>query len=221
MSPRFPQPAAAMMLVLIAILAAGCSRGTKAEGEWSAAADRRQSFGKLLVVGVSPSYNTRCRFERRLRDAIRRSGGEGDVTCNFMNPEDPLTRDAVADLVRRHGFDGVIATRLVAGSVEVKEGGTRETRARTYVKPVGYGYATDPLFPVFGVPVTYVEMVNEAPALEVGRSAWIASDVFTARDASVVYSIRTEGKAMASPDDMLHGVAKAIAARLDNSGLLR
>jgi hypothetical protein len=117
------------------------------------------------------------------------------------------------------GADAVLSTRLVDGKVNVKEGGTDEARGEAYYKPVGYGY--DSYYGAYGMPVTYVDFVAEAPQLTMTRSVWIASNLYETKGAVLVYSLNTVAHNKKSPSDVIDAVTEAIAARLRQDGLVK
>ncbi len=206
---------------LAAVLVVGCARGTRVDSTWSEGAGRDQVFGKVLVVGVTPSYNVRCRFERLLRDSLASAGTVALTSCSKMTSKDSLTREAVVAIVRDLGADAVLATRLVDRKAAVVEGGDRESRGANYYKPVGYGYAYDPYYGGYGVPVTYVDFVAEESSFTLQRTVVISTNLYETQGASVVYTLDTTTYDKKSPDDVVDAVTEAIAARLRRDGLVR
>jgi hypothetical protein len=137
-----------------------------------------------------------------------------------MTSKEPLTREAIVAIVGETGADAVLATRLVGGRAGLEEGRTREARGRNYYKATGYGYAYDPWYGAYGVPVVFGEFVAEAPELTLNRSAVIASNLYETRGATVVYvldaRVRNEDSQFAVIDD----VTAAIAEKLRRAGLI-
>jgi hypothetical protein len=209
---------AGLALVAIVIVVTGCSRGTRSDGDFAPGADRRQTFSRILLVGVSPAYNMRCRFERRLRAALDATGAQPDVSCNHLDPEDPLTRDSIAALVKDKGYDAVLATRLVSRKIVVDEAAKAEREQEP--GRAAHGYADDPLFPNFGVPLSMADLERDTTDLVLRRAVVVASDLYETRQGTVVYSLTTETRPRPSPDDVLAEVAQAIPARLRHAGLL-
>ena len=210
-------------LLLVAVLAtlSACSRATQVDGAWAEKVPRDQTFGKVLVVGVSPAYNTRCRFERMLMDALNSNGVRALTSCASMTSKDPLSRDAIIEVVKATGADAVLATRLVDGNIGVKEGGTDEARGEAYYKPIGYGYAYDAYYGAYGMPVTYVDFVAEAPTLTVRRSVVISSNLYETKGAALVYTLDTVAKNAQSREEIIEVVTTAIGEQLRRDGLVR
>lgn len=208
-----------LLMIVLATALAACTRPTTVESAWAENVPRNQTFGKVLVVGVTPTYATRCRFERMMMDSLNTNGVNALTSCSRMKSSDPLTRDAVIAAVTETGADAVLATRLVDGKIKVNEGGTDEARGEAYVKPVGYGY--DSYYGGYGMPVTYVEFVAEAPTLTVTRSVWIASNLYETKNAGLVYSLSTTTYDKKSQGDVIDAVTHAIATQMKKDGLVK
>ena len=161
------------------LVLAGCSRPVNVESKWAEEATRKESFGNLLVVGVSPNYNTRCDYEYRVVADLRTGGTVASTTCAHMDPEDPLTVDNVVPIVAEVGADGVLVTELLGRHDELTEGGSSETRGEAYYKPVGYGYAyRRPYYRGYGhygLPVVEVEFTAEQSAFQMNTRFFLES----------------------------------------------
>jgi len=209
---------APLLALSAAVVLAGCSRATRVEGAWQEGVLREQSFNNVLVVGVSPAYNTRCRFERMMVDSLVTEGVEAMTSCSQMRSNEPLTREAVVKAVEALGSDAVLSTRLVDGKLGGREGGTSETRGEAYYKPIGYGY--DPYYGAFGVPVTYVNFTNEQSEFTVQRTAVVSSNLYSARDASLVYVLDATAFDKKSQGEVIDSITAAIAGQLRRDGVL-
>ena len=207
----------------LAMLAAACTRPTTVESAWSAGVPQHQAFSKVLVVGVTPSYTTRCRFERMMRDSLSNANATAITSCSKMDSKDPLTRDAIVALVTDLGADAVLATRLVDAKANLVEGGTDEARGRAFYKPTGYGYGYgyDPYYGPYGVPVVYGEFVAEDASFTLQRTVVISSNLYETRDATLVYTLDTTTRDRKSQSEVIDAVTLAIAERLRRDGLVR
>lgn len=214
---------AAALALAAGMLLSACTRPTRVEGGWTEGAARDRSYSRILVIGVGPSFTTRCRFERMMRDSLNAIGAHAETSCAYMNSKDPLTREAVVAIVAKQGMDAVFSTRLVDGKVGVQQGGTDEARGEAYVKPVGYGYgyAYDPYYGSFGLPVTYVEFVSEDPQLTVRRTVVISSNLYDARNAALVYTLDTVTYDKTSQGEVIDALSAAIADHMQRDGLVR
>jgi len=215
-------PLCLLFAVAIAALA-GCTRGTTVDSGWAPGVPTGQSFGNVLVIGVTPDFNTRCRFERLLVDSLQKAGARAVTSCSRMTSKDPLTRDAVVGIIGGLGVDAVLSTRLVDGRAGLVEGGTDEARGEAYVKPVGYGYGYGyhPWYGPFGLPVTYVDFVAEEPSLTLRRTVVLSSNFYAVEGATLVYSLDTVVRKKSSQFEVIDALTTALAERLKRDGLLR
>ncbi len=203
---------------MTALLASGCARPTKVESAWAPDAVPGQRFGNFLVVGVTPNYTVRCRYERMLVDSLVTAGVRATTSCSRMTSEDLLTREAIVAAIGDLDVDAVLSTRLVDGRVQLEEGGTDEARGEAYYKPVGYGY--DPYYGAFGLPVTYVDFVSEQPSLTIERTLVLSSNLYETRGAGLVYTLDTVVYDKTSAFEVIDAVTTALAERLRRDGLL-
>lgn len=214
MTCRFWLLAAAMT----ALMVSGCARPTKVESAWAPGAAAGQRFGNFLVVGVTPNYTIRCRYERMLVDSLVTVGVRATTSCSRMTSEDLLTREAIVAAISDLDVDAVLSTRLVDGRVQVEEGGRDEARGEAYYKPIGYGY--DNYYGAFGLPVTYVDFVAEQPSLTIERTVVLSSNLYETRGATLVYTLDTVAYDKTSAFEVIDAVTTALAERLQRDGLL-
>lgn len=208
--------------VLGLVLLAGCTRPVTVDSTWAEGVPRDKAFGNVLVVGVTPNYNLRCRYERFMAATLREAGVQATASCAAMSSTEPLTRDGIIPVVRETGADAVLTTELLGGRARLQEGGSEETRGKAYYKATGYGYAYNyGYYGAFGLPVTYVDFTAEDSAFTLERSVAIASNLFETRGAALVYSLQTVARDCESREEVLDVITLAIADRLGRDGLLR
>jgi len=195
-----------------------CTRPVAVESTWLEGVPRDQSFHNVLVIGVSPAFNTRCRYERALAAILRSASVKATASCTVMDMKDPLTKESVTPVVASLGADAVLATRLVAHKADLVEGGTNETRGRAFYKPVGYG--VDSYYGSYGLPVTYVDFVAEESALTLERTATISTNLYETRNASLIYTMDTTAFDKDSQGAIIDAMTTAIADRLRRDGLV-
>jgi hypothetical protein len=220
-TPRLSACALRLVLAAVLMALAACTRPATVESAWPGGARQARTFSKILVVGVSPDYTTRCRFERMMMDSLNTNGVQSMTSCSRMASKDPLTREAVVEIVRDLGADAVLSTRLVDGKVKTVEGGSDEARGEAYYKPVGYGYMDDPFYGSYGLPITYVDFVAEAPTMTMRRTVVVSSNLYETQGATVVYTLDTATYDKKSQGEVIDSVTDAIAKRLRRDGLLR
>lgn len=207
------------LVAAAAAMAAACTRGTEVESAWTEGVEKNMEFSKVLVVGVTPDYNTRCRFERMMMDSLNGAEVRAVTSCSGMGSKDPLTRDAIVSMVASVGADAVLSTRLVDGKAKMVEGGSSETRTSSSYKAVGYGY--DNYYGAFGVPVTYVDFQPGQTTFTLTRTIVVSSNLYEAKGAALVYTLDTTVKNKESQGDVIDAVSEAIADQLHRDGLVK
>jgi hypothetical protein len=210
-----------MLYVIGAALFAGSGEArTTVKGTWQEGAPRKQSFSRVLVVGVSPNVNQRCAFEFFMASQLQSDSVEAIRSCDAVKEKNPLTLESIEQAVAAAQADAVLATSLVAREFEAKEGGSRDTRGTASYKATDAGFATG-YYGVYGVPVIYGEFAT-APAFTIAQGeAEVASRFFQTRDKALIYTLDTKATKLESTDDALHDFAAAIAEKLRREGLTR
>ncbi len=205
-----------------ALLLSACTKPVSVESKWSEEAAGNERFDNFLVVGVTLDYNIRCRYERMMAARLRESGVKATSTCDFMDPEDPLTEEGVQPALEKTAADVVLVTELLGKHAEVVEGGTNEARGEAYYKPIGYGYAYR--YPYYGgyglpVPVTYVDFRVEKPVFEIEASVAIASNLFETERGDLIYSVQTTAHKRRTREEVLDVITAGTAKRLRWAGI--
>jgi hypothetical protein len=219
---RLTRPFTRAALLVATGLLAACTRGVEIESTWLDEVPRNQSFSNVLVVGVTPNFNLRCRFERAMAASLRSASVKATASCAEMSMTDPLTREGITPVVVALGADSVLTTELVDGTAKLVEGGTDEARGEAYAKATGYGYAYGyGHYGSYGLPVTYVEFTAEDPTFTLQRTVLIASYVYETRNASRVYALQTTARDKQSREEVLDVVTFGVAERLRRDGLMR
>lgn len=196
----------------------GCSRQVVVDGAFSEGVARAGSFANILVVGVSPEVNGRCAFEQALAADLRSHSVKATMSCSVMSTKEPLTRESVERAVATLGADAVLATTLVASSAKAKEGGSADARGGGYYKATGIGYD---YWGPYGVPVVYAEFETAPSVFSISGTAELSTRLFETRDATVVYTLTTKAKNLASREMAIAQITPAISDRLLKDGLVR
>jgi hypothetical protein len=215
------KPAAGLALVLMAAgYLGGCTRPVVVDGAFSEGVARSGGFANILVVGVSPDVNQRCAFEYSMTANLRSDSVKATASCALMSTKEPITRQAIEQVVATLGADAVLATSLVDYSAVAKEGGSADARGGGYYKATDIGYATG-YWGVYGVPVVYAEFQTAPSVFSISGTARLSSRLFETGGATLVYSLDTKAKNLQSREMALAGITPAIAARLLRDGLVR
>jgi len=202
------------------LLAAACIGPASVDGSWVERPRNAPDFSNLLVVGVSPDYNMRCRFERALADDLRSATVKATASCAHLGSTTPLTREEVVAVVQAQGFDAVLATRLVNQKPRLDKGTGSDTRQDYYYKPVGYGVSDD-YYGYFGLPVTFVEFTSNPPVLTLESTVTISTNLYEASDAALLYTLTSKVRNVDSAGNFINQVTSAISAHLRDEGLVR
>jgi len=214
---------ASMLCLLGAVSFAGLVQAkTTVKGEWAEGVPSRQSFTRVLVVGVSPNVNQRCAFEFFMASRLKSDSVQAIRSCDAVKEKTPLTLASIEQAVAAAQADAVLATSLVSRAVESKEGGSRDTRGTASYKATDAGFATGyGYYGVYGVPVIYGEFVS-APAFSIAEGqAQVSSRFYQTRDKALVYTLDTQARKLESTDAALQEIAAAIAVKLRKEGLTR
>ena len=214
-----------LLLVIASGWLAGCERHVRVESAWQDGVARNQSFTKILVVGVSPDVNVRCDFESFMATQLRSEYVAAKSSCSLMPINDPLTVEAIEEVVAAEQVDAVLATILVASNAGAKYGGMNETRGSGDYKAIGtgygYGYGYYGGYGMYGVPVTYVEFQTTAPITTVSGAVQIVSRLYETGAGAMVYELTTTAHDLQSRDQALAAIAAPIAGRMRRDGLIR
>ncbi len=203
------------------LLLAGCgSRQVEVESEWKGDSSEKRAFSRILIVGLTPEYNTRCAFERFMRIEMKETSAVGIPSCDGMKSTEELSREGIERLIRDFNADAVLATSLVSASAEAQEGGTLETQGDAYYKATGYGY-WHPYYGPYGVPVVYGEFKTAPPITTVEGEIEIDSRLYQTSDAKMVYEMTTTARDLESRATGLAEVTAPIVERLKRDGLIR
>jgi hypothetical protein len=214
--PQNWRPRVASVLLLLSATWLGASQShAAAKGTWSADAERDQTFSRVLIVGVSPDLNQRCRFERAMATRIRSEHTEAFVSCDVMPPRTQLSRESIEAAVAEKDADAVFATSLVSKTWEVNDKGTNDTRGDAYYK------ATDAYYGIYGGTVIATDFRTTAPVMNVKGQAQVTSELYETHGATVVYTVETKVRNIESTGDGLAAVADPIGKRLRKDKLIR
>lgn len=213
--------AAGPLLCLIGtVLLAGCAQQASVKGAWQDGAPRKQSFERVLVVGVTPHLNQRCNFEFFMASQLKSESVTVIRSCDAVAQKEPLTLESIEQAVASVQADAVLSTLLVSKEFGTKEGGSRETQGSAVYKATDAGYATG-YYGVYGVPVIYGEFTTAAAMTIADREARVASRFYDTRDKTLLYTLDTQIRDSESTDAALHDIAAAIANQLRRDGLTR
>jgi hypothetical protein len=219
--------AAGFLAVGTAVLGA-CAGRVVAEGSWQKDAVRGQAYQRILVVGLSPDYNTRCAFEWSMAGVLKSEHTDAMPSCSRLKSEDELSRENIVRIVKDTGADAVLTTVLVEKTYAAKDGGSRDTRGTAGYKAtdseLGTAYGYGPYsYGAYGVPVTviYGQFVTTAPLTSLSSSVRVGSMLYEATAGSPVYAVEVSAGDLHGRDSALASITPTIAAKLRQDGLVR
>ncbi len=137
-----------------------------------------------------------------------------------MSKDEPLSRAGIEQLVAKLHSDGVLATRMVASSWLTKEGGSRDTRSTGQYKYIASGYDTG-FYGAYGMPVDFYEFKTLPSVMNTQGAGHIITRLYSAHDASLIYTIDTKVKDVESGQLGLAMVTPSIADRLRRDRLIQ
>ena len=209
-----------MLCLIGAVLLSGGAQQAQAKGAWQEGVSRKQSFTRVLIVGVSPHVNQRCTFEAFMASQLKSESVQAIRSCDAVTKKNPLTLESIEQAVVTAQADAVLATSLVSSEYEAKEGGSTDTRGSAMYKATDAGYATG-YYGVYGVPVIYGEFETAAAITTAEGKVRVSSRFYETRGKSLIYTLDTHVRNVESTDAALHDIAAAIAKQLRRDGLIR
>lgn len=208
-----------ILCLIGAVLLAGCAQQqANVKGAWEDGASRNQSFTRVLIVGVSPDVNQRCKFEGFMASQLRSEAVKAIRSCDAVTKKDPLTLESIEQAVASAQADAVLSTSLLSREIEAKEGGSRDTRGSAMYKATDAGYASG-YYGVYGVPVVYGEFSTVAASATLDGDVRVSSRFYATRDKTLLYTLETHARTLESTDVALSDIAAAIANQLRRVGL--
>ena len=217
-----PLPARRMrnLLLLLGCAVLSACASTSATGVWAPNASRNVAFKKVLVVGLSPNYNTRCSFEYSLARAISDGNVVGMDSCSTMTMKQELTKENVIKAVETTHADAVLVTSLVAMKMETKEGAGTDSLGSALYKATDYGFVPG-YYGGYGMPVVYGTFVTSPSITTLQGNIHIMTRVYETQGATVVYQMDTKSKDLENRDEAILDIIPAMANRLRQDKILR
>jgi hypothetical protein len=87
------------------------------------------SYSDVLVIGVGGDYSNRATFERAMVSRIAAAGASATAYYTVVGRNQPITRNAVTNVIRSRGFDSVLLTRVISQATDVSVAdGSSETK---------------------------------------------------------------------------------------------
>lgn len=217
---RLRPPLRAWMMPLIcgAVLA-GCAGANAVSGGSQGGSSSTHTYDRVLIVGLSSDYNQRCAFEFSLMSQLNANTPIAGASCDFLKPEDPLTRANVQKVVASTKADAVVTTRVIDSQYKAVQGGTMDDKGGVAYKPDDI-YATT-FDNGHGVVVGIGEVVQYPPITVVDGTIELLTRVYDTGSGSQIDSFQTKVGHIDSQEDFLLDVTPLIAEHLRRDGIIR
>ena len=170
-------------------------------------ADRH--YSNVLVIGLSPDYNGRSRFERSMASALSTPLVSATPYYVVAEGDREITREKVVARVQEGDFDGVVVTRIASqkSGMNVRPGSSQAKVTRRNDRPVDffrYNY----------------EVLDEPDAIAVAVDLELISDFFDARDQKRIWSAESSVSDKENMSSRVETIAVMIAERLQSDGIV-
>jgi hypothetical protein len=205
--------AARSTLALLVLGASSPSQAADAQGSGG-------PYGRVLIVGVSPDDNARCRFEQFLADQIQGDGTTAIPSCDVVTPLKPLTQAGIEQAVSAQRADAVLATILVSRQEGEVQGGDRDTRGGDYFKAEGTAYVPD-FWGLYGVPVVYGQFEDLPPINTLQGTIEVETRVYDTQSHTLVRTVKTKAKHLESSDQAAAAITDDLGKQLRREGVVR
>jgi len=197
-------------MLAVAGLLVACGTADRVVRLYEDPAFERGPFTNVLVVGVHTNATLRRRFESNVAERIRANGIVSTPSLNFMRAADEISRDSLVAIVEREGFDAVLVTRLVDQQTRVETRAGRVTAAAQRRDDV-------PLADFFRY--DYVEYRDPMEITTV-RTVVLVSDLYDVATEQRVWSAETTSFEKTRVDEIIDGIAAALAGALRSDGFI-
>ena len=198
------------LVVAVASAALSCGTKTRVASQWLSPDYKGGPMHKILVVAVSDTSLGRRTYEDRFAEALAEGGAEAVSSYNLLPSSDRLTRAELEGVVSRHGFDGVIVSRLL----EVREETTVVPPSTQVVPSYGYGYG---YYGYYGGGYDVVHSPGYTRTTEIVR---LETKLWNAANSELAWGITSETFDPTSTDDAISSVTKKLVWKLSEDGLL-
>lgn len=196
------------LFTLLSILGA-CASGPTARQTYFDEEFKDVAYGNFLVIGIAGSYNSRAQFERKVASTLRSEGVSATPFHTVAAGNEPLSREAVLEVVKANGYDAVLVTRVLSQQADFSmEGGSTNTKAST----MGGG-------PVNFFRYNYEEL-NEPGSLNVAMAVTLTSELFSAAEEKMIWSIETSNSDASNVGVLIDATAERIVRKLASDGLV-
>ena len=175
-----------LLLVAGTVLLLSACASTYMVDTWLDKNYKVKPFHNLLVVGITKDPNVRRVFEDIFTSELKNRGLKATASYSVTPPDQPVTRELLAEAVKKTGADAVITTRVV----NVQQ---QTTVTPGYIDTYGtggpYPYAYPYLYPQRDLYTYYgSSQVIQPPTVQTYEVATLETVLFDAADGAMVWS---------------------------------
>jgi hypothetical protein len=177
-------------------------------------------FERVLVIAVAGDPTSRQQFEDALASAIAGQGGTAAPSYPLLPQDEQVSEEALYELIRREGVDGVLLTRLLA--VEKDKNYTppkkyNKPKTRYYPGGLGWGYGYGGYYGWYGT--TYAE-VHEPGYFDTSTILKLETNLYSVATNDLVWTGQSETIDPESLDAARTSITNAVATKLKSEGFL-
>ena len=202
--PVIPRPVVAA--TLLAGLVACAPSGTRMVSSWRDPAAAPPQFQKVLVLCFAPHESQRQFAEGLLVGMMKRTRGVAAYT--LLNQDDVRDKEKIKAVMAREGFDGALTMRFIGATQDVSA-----TQAGFTAVPVHAGFWD---YYQYAWPMVY-----DPGYVRMDRMLQMDTQVFTMKDAKLIWSGLTQTANPESAQDLVQQVAHSVAADLRKQQLIQ
>jgi hypothetical protein len=182
------------------LLGVACGAPTTIKSSWRDPTIKSLRFHKVVVIAIMSEESTRRSMETAMAQKI-----PGSVpSYTFITQAELADREKVREAVQKTDFDGAIVMRIVGVDKEV-----------SYEPGAAYPYGS--MWGYYGYGSSYVYSPGY---LKTDKLISMEINVYSVKDAKLIYSSRSETTSPESVNDLIDSVASANSDRMRQEGLI-
>jgi hypothetical protein len=184
-----------------------CAARTELSGVWKSDSSEALRMKQMLVIGIAENDVKRRSFEDGFVAALEEQGVDAVPSYRLLPDPEQLSKESIQQAIRGHGFEGVLATRLV--QVDERE---KYIPPTTYVTP---GYSGRGLYGYYGRGYEVVHQPGYTVHTTIVR---LETHLYDASSAELVWAAHSDTLNPKSIDDGVGSVTEKLSKRLAADG---
>lgn len=172
------------LVVTAVFLVAGCAT-TSMVDTWRDPTYKGKAFRNFLVVGITKDPGVRRVFEDIFTAELKNYGLQATASYSVTPLDQPVTRELLAEAVKKTGVDAVITTRVInlQQKTTVTPGYVDTYGAAPGFYPYPYRYPQRDLYSYYGA-----TQVIQPPTVQTYEMATLETVLFDVADAAMIWS---------------------------------